>query len=354
MTSHSPIHQLRAARFALPLAVTLAAACGRDAPSSAPISPAGEDPQQSCMRALQHDLPARLDQDVGSFLSWVANDLHSGAGKDKAAAMLLAAVNPGSSSEDLGKLSLALDAIESEHDEAMFFRRCDRPREALPEIEYVSVPAGTFMMGSLPGERGRSDAEGPRHRVDVAAFELAAKPVTNAQFELFDPRHAREEWPGVTDLDDHPVVNVSWWDAYVFCQWVGARLPSEAEWEYACRAGTTTRFSAGDSAADLARVGWFFDNSGQRTHAAGTKPANAWGLFDMHGNVFEWCLDAWHEDYEGAPADGGAWSDRLAPRRVHRGGAWLTYAEAARSAYRGGWLPAERNNQLGFRVARDP
>ena len=331
------------------------AACGPDAPSSSggTVS-SGEDETRERVRALQDEFATRFDREAGPFLTWVTNELLSGAGKDRTEAMLWAAVNPGSSSEDLGKLCLALDSIGCELDHAMFFRRSDRPRESLPEMEYVLVPAGTFVMGSPPGERGRSEAEGPQHQVSVAAFQLAAKLVTNAQFELFDPRHAREEWPGITNLDDHPVVNVSWWDAYMFSRWLGARLPSEAEWEYACRAGTKTRFSAGDTAADLAHVGWFFDNSEQRTHAVGAKPPNAWGLFDMHGNTFEWCRDAWHEGYEGAPVDGSAWSDRLEPRRVYRGGAWIYYAEYARSAFRAGWLPTERNNHLGFRVARDP
>jgi formylglycine-generating enzyme required for sulfatase activity len=332
----------------------LIAACGREAPNGASGSgSAGEGDAQQRVRALQDELPARLEQEAGPFLSWVANDLYPGAGRERAKEMLWVAINPGCNSADLGKLSLALDSI-GVFDETRFFKRSDRPREVLPEIEYVPVPAGTFLMGSPPGERGRSDAEGPQHRVDVPGFQLAARPVTNAQFELFDPRHAREEWSGVTDLDDHPVVNVSWWDAYVFCRWLGARLPSEAEWEYACRAGTTTRFSAGDNAADLARVGWVFDNSEQRPHAVGAKPPNAWGLFDMHGNVFEWCRDAWHTSYEGAPMDGSPWTDPLEARRVHRGGAWLYYPEYARSAHRGGRLPTERNNHLGFRVARDP
>jgi formylglycine-generating enzyme required for sulfatase activity len=126
-----------------------------------------------------------------------------------------------------------------------------------------------------------------------------------------------------------PVDSVSWDDAQKFCtrlsQATGRviRLPSEAEWEYACRAGTTTEFFFGDSEADLDDYAWFNWNSDGRTHPVGTKAANSWGLHDMTGNVWEWCEDIWHSDYEGAPADGRAWQDRaeVQPRRCLRGGA---------------------------------
>jgi formylglycine-generating enzyme required for sulfatase activity len=308
------------------------------------------------IRALQRELPARLDQDAHQLLPWVKSQVLPEVGPVHAERLLWALLNPECTVEDLGKLWLALEAIGRPPRREDFFKRAKRPLDDLPHIEFVAVPAGTFTMGSPAGEPGRSDAEGPQRTVAVAAFELAATPVTNAQFAVFDPLHAPQPWPGVPEEEvaDHPVVRVSWWDAFVFCRWLGARLPSEAEWEYACRAGKPTRFWSGDAVADLARVGWFFDNAEHRLHRVGAKPANPFGLFDMHGNVFEWCADSWHDSYAGAPTTAAAWIELAVPRRVYRGGAWIYYAEYARCAFRGGWMPAERNSYTGFRPARDP
>ena len=130
------------------------------------------------------------------------------------------------------------------------------------------------------------------------------------------------------------------------------RLPTEAEWEYACRAGTTTDFSFGDSSDDLGAYAWNGGNSSWRTHEVGTKLANPWGLYDMHGNVWEWCEDAWHPDYTGAPTDGRAWtSGGDSTKRVLRGGGWLNYDYDIRSAYRGKDGADRHFSFFGFRVA---
>ena len=121
-----------------------------------------------------------------------------------------------------------------------------------------------------------------------------------------------------------PVVGVSWHDAKRYCAWAGLRLPSEAEWEYACRAGTTTRYHSGDGETDLDRVGWYKKNAGSRLHPVGEKEPNGFGLYDMHGNVYEWCEDTYHDSYKGAPNDGSAWVDegptwrRWLPRAMGR------------------------------------
>jgi formylglycine-generating enzyme required for sulfatase activity len=152
-------------------------------------------------------------------------------------------------------------------------------------------------------------------------------------------------------------VNVSWEDARRYCEWLSeksglpVRLPSEAEWECACRGGTETEYGSGDEDADLARVGWYDANSGFETHPVAQKPANAFGLFDIHGNVREWCEDRWHDEYEGAPDDGSAWVEGGSPDRVFRGGCWFYPAERCRSAHRRGWHPSISFFDLGFRPA---
>jgi formylglycine-generating enzyme required for sulfatase activity len=152
-------------------------------------------------------------------------------------------------------------------------------------------------------------------------------------------------------------VNVSWEDARRYCEWLSersdlpVRLPTGAEWECACRAGSTTEYWSGDEEAHLAKVGWYDGNSDFSTHPVGEKPANHFGLFDMHGNVWEWCEDWWHDSYEGAPVDGSAWVEGGTPLRVLRGGSWYYSAGICRSASRYGGHPSFRLDDLGFRPA---
>lgn len=215
---------------------------------------------------------------------------------------------------------------------------------------WVRVEPGTFLMGSLGGEEGRYGDEGPRHEVRIeSAFELMAVPVTNAMYVAFDPNHEYEK-----GREQHPVVNVSWYEAVSFCRWLGARLPTEAEWEFACRADTTTRYWSGDLEEDLDRVGWYGESDGS-THAVGEKPANPFGLYDMHGNVEEWVQDCWSDDYkESRHSHPGAYepADAGGSYRVSRGGSFAFDARYARSAFRFHVPPGDRWRPLGFRPAR--
>jgi formylglycine-generating enzyme required for sulfatase activity len=156
-----------------------------------------------------------------------------------------------------------------------------------------------------------------------------------------------------------PVINVNWEDAKKFVEWLSKRtgrtyrLLTEAEWEYAARAGTTTRYSFGDEIAALGDHAWFGENSGSHPHPVGEKKPNAFGLHDMHGNVSEWVEDCYHEGYHGAPTDGSIWAANCIydPRRVHRGGSWNYRPDLLRSAGRDSSSDA-RNDNIGFRVGR--
>ncbi len=243
------------------------------------------------------------------------------------------------------------------------FRRVET-RDGLVDL-WQKIPAGEGWVGAAEGDG--YDHERPRHRVTIEQpFSMAAVPVTNAQYAAFDPSHAWEKWEGVSpeELARHPVVNVTWYAAVAFCRWLsaafpGARLPLEEEWEVACRAGTATRYWSGGKEKDLDRVGWYDGNSGGRTHGVGEKPANSWQLYDMHGNVWEWCLDVWDsEAYEkraeqesAAPivVEGGSEDPR-----VLRGGSWANEARDLRAAYRGINRPANRRPDRGFRVCVSP
>ncbi|NOT64175.1 MAG: SUMF1/EgtB/PvdO family nonheme iron enzyme [Acidobacteria bacterium] len=167
-------------------------------------------------------------------------------------------------------------------------------------LEMKAVPAGSFLMGSPDNEAGRSANEEPQRRVNIAAFAIGKYPITQAQW-----RSVMGDNPSGVKGDNLPVECVSWNDAKEFCQKLSQltgkayRLPTEAEWEYACRAGTT-----GAHAGELKAIAWYVEYS---TLPVGQKQANAFGLFDMHGNVWEWCEDVWHQDYDGAPTDDSAW-----------------------------------------------
>lgn len=222
------------------------------------------------------------------------------------------------------------------------------------KLELVRLPPGEFMMGSPAGEEGRRDNEGPAHTVRVAkAFYLGRYEVTEAQWSAVMPEN-----PSRYKGDELPVHWVSAVDAEAFCRQLTARvgrtvrLPTEAEWEYACRAGSTTAYNFGDSGTDLDKYAWY-DGHGRRSPSpVGGKQPNAWGLYDMLGNVWEWCQDAYRPSYDGAPADGSARPPETDDdfRRVLRGGSWFDKAPVLRSASRMGRPAAMRSIYMGFRI----
>lgn len=190
-------------------------------------------------------------------------------------------------------------------------------REKMNKLNYetVTIKSGSFLMGSPEDEKGHFGDESPQHRVTIDYdFEMGKYPVTNKQYGLFLDAHPDHPKPAFWDnpkfnQPDQPVVGVSWYDAQAFAEWAGGRLPTEAEWEYACRAGSTTRYHFGDDEDQLGEYAWYGENSESTTHPVGEKLPNKWGLYDMHGNVWEWTDDIWHSDYENAPNDGSPWTD---------------------------------------------
>jgi len=224
------------------------------------------------------------------------------------------------------------------------------------DMEFVLIQPGEFDMGSPANETGRYDDEGPVHHVTISeAFYLGKYEVTQEQWHKVmgdNPSHFKG--------DDLPVENVSWDDVQEFIKKLNKienthkyRLPSKAEWEYAARAGTTTRYSFGDDDSKLGEYAWYSENLGDTTHPVGKKGANPWGLYDMHGNVWEWVQDEWHDTYDGAPADGSAWEDGVSASRVNRGVGWFNSTRICQSDSRGGSDQGERYQNIGFRLLKE-
>ena len=229
--------------------------------------------------------------------------------------------------------------------------------------EMVVVPAGTFMMGSPSGEPGWLDSEGPQRKVTIARpFAVGKFEVTFAEWDACAAAGGCKHQPGDEGWGRgrRPVINVSWHDAKEYAAWLSHttgktyRLLSEAEWEYAARAGTTTRYAFGDMISkSQAQYSEGFAGSAGKTVEVGSFLANRFGLHDMHGNVWEWCEDGWHPDYHGGPIDGSVWSGGDASLLVLRGGSWLSWGpEGLRSAYRGRNRPESRYDSVGFRLFR--
>jgi formylglycine-generating enzyme required for sulfatase activity len=235
-------------------------------------------------------------------------------------------------------------------------------------LDMVQTPGGRFMMGAAKGEEGASDDEFPQHEVRVEAFAIGKFAVTQAQWKaianLSKVKIDLNPDPANFKGANRPIEQVSWNEAIEFCDRLSRktqktyRLPSEAQWEYACRAGTTTPFHFGETITPkLANYNgnYLYAKAAkgeyrETTIDVGSFPPNAFGLYDMHGNVWEWCMDTWHSSYDRAPNDGSAWIDKSAETRLIRGGSWLNYPHNCRSAVRNHLDPAHRVNGLGFRV----
>ncbi len=248
------------------------------------------------------------------------------------------------------------------------------------DVEFVEIGPGCFLMGSNQGAEGgdflgrwcarlglpwgdqpKASDEMPVHWVEFQrGFFIARTEVTNEQFEAFAPGHERHMY---TPGDRDPVVNVSWVEAREYCAWLSKksglpiRLPSEAEWECACRAGSNREFCFGDEEHWLELYAWFGQNSDLHAHEVGSKRANAFGLHDLHGNALEWCEDTYHPSYIGAPAIGTPWTDggtrhySDSPDRIYRGGSFYIPASFSRAAHRTRSEPEFRLFSLGFRLA---
>jgi formylglycine-generating enzyme required for sulfatase activity len=248
-------------------------------------------------------------------------------------------------------------------------------------LEMVKIPGGTFTMGSPKSEKGSYDNERPQHDVTVPQFFMGKYPVTQGQWKAIasrtdlkvqldlktEPSRFKEPYKDI-DRWKRPVEMVNWFEAVEFCKRLSKltgrnyRLPSEAEWEYACRAGTTTPFYFGETiTTELVNYGskYTYGNTlkgknRKQTTPIGQFPANAFGLYDMHGNVWEWCADEWHDNYAGAPTDGSVWLNGNKDISPLRGGSWGNNPDYCRSAIRYNYLRRDDHYiNIGFRLVCD-
>ena len=223
-------------------------------------------------------------------------------------------------------------------------------------MQFVMIPAGSFSMGSGAEDKDAGNDEKPRHTVTITrAFYLGRFQVTQEQWNK-----VMGASPSMFQGANNPVEQVSWQDVQEFIRRLNEmegtgqyRLPTEAEWEYAARAGTTTRYSFGDDAAQLGKYAWYNKNSEKQTKAVGGKRPNPWGLYDMHGNVWEWVQD-WYAAYDVSRAGNDPKGPFIGSYRVFRGGSWGDNADYCRSAYRHRFAPGARKDFIGFRLALSP
>ncbi len=254
----------------------------------------------------------------------------------------------------------------------------EKPGNGL-SFEMVKIEGGPFDMGS-----DEYDSQKPIHKVTVPDFYLGKYPVTNAEFARFlndyqsykvkNGKYAGEriieeqrwgmqldngQWKPAPGFEDHPIIYVTWYGAVTYCQWLSQesghiyRLPSEAEWEYAARGGKYSQSFKYAGGNQLKEVGWYDQNSHSETKPVGLKQPNELGLYDMSGNVWEWCADHWHDNYKDAPQDGSAWEEGGdKDLRVLRGGSWNFDDINCRVSFRNGLGAVYRNLDFGFRVSR--
>ena len=224
-------------------------------------------------------------------------------------------------------------------------------------MKLIYIPMGTFTMGSPSNENQRYNDEGPRHKITVSkGFYMGIYEVTQAQYQAVTGSN-----PSYFKGDSLPVERVSWDGAVEFCKKLTQRdgktyrLPTEAEWEYACRAGRSTRFCCGDSDSDLSDYAWYSSNKDSKTHPVGQKRPNDFGLYDMHGNVWEWCQDWYDANYYGSSPDVDPQGASSGQYRVLRGGSWCDNSQDCRSATRHWSGPSNPSGNFGFRaVCQDP
>lgn len=258
---------------------------------------------------------------------------------------------------DSHRVHAAMRALEAEPDAfaelvgAGFLARAAERFHQYVEPQLRAVPGGLFDMGTAPNRAQHFCGETPRRRVELSAFTLSAVQVTNELYGLMDP--GRRSLAGRAAAT--PAVGVGWYDCAVFAAWVGCRLPTEAEWEFACGAGTAGQWCCPEN--ELSRYCWYSENAGERLHPVGTRVPNELGLFDLHGNVWEWCQDVYADDYYSraprrdpvneVPAGGPA----SEVHRVARGGGYLALAEMCRTRYRTHDPAYYHATDLGFRLA---
>lgn len=227
--------------------------------------------------------------------------------------------------------------------------------------ELMLIPDGNFQMGSPGTEPGRYDDEGPQHRVEITQpFYMSRTEVTQAQWKLVMKTEPWQDQTFAQQADHYPASYIAWDDAMEFCRRLSElegqtyRLPTEAEWEYACRAGTTTTFCCGDDHSQLGEYSWFHGNTWSSDekypHPAGQKRPNAFGLQDMHGNVWEWCADFYEKNYYASSPLRDPAGPRSGSARVLRGGSWDNVPHGVRCGLRFGSTPDARGNNYGFRL----
>ncbi len=328
------------------------------------------DYQQLLQRIVQQVKTAtELKQDyqkLKTFVSWcekeietVKNNPSSNTGASETSNSIWGAVDELTAENMTGEYKLIDDPVEAIQEKAV--NKVD-----FIEPEMITISAGKFVMG------GASEMDASRlHEVTIEHdFLLAKTPVTYREYKryfdakleegrqyrhvLTEKEHLHYDWGG-----EAPVVEVSWDGAQEYIDWLNLhsgksyRLPTEAEWEYACRAGSDSDYSFGDDESELALFSWYLNNSEGRAQHVAKKLANDWGLHDMHGNVWEWLQDCYTEDYSQSPVDGSAFESEGCNRRVVRGGSWDHWADGLKSAHREKWPQGATFNDVGFRLAHD-